>query len=126
MKNFIYSCYLVLLFSCGEEKEVDYLKEYYPYTNDAEQSILDKDFKNALQLYKKGFSNVNYIHSVDLYNAMQCAMRINKFEDTESIAKILFQRGLHLSKIKESNSYNSLPQEPVSYTHLTLPTIYSV
>ena len=57
-------------------------------------------------------------------------------EETSTAAQVLYQHGLNLNIVQEGLARAPMPQEPtvsateaprsVSYTHLTLPTIYSV
>ena len=69
--------------------------------------------------------------SADFTDALECAQRVialhpKKWQGYYWAAKVCFSNGSYESAERHVNFALSLKQDPVSYTHLTLPTIYSV
>jgi hypothetical protein len=92
------------------EKNNDSISSYYKYCYEAEDKIIAKDYKDAIDLYRKAFA-YNVPFEFDLKNAMQVA-----FQEKDSSAIIQFMK-IYLRKssknlkeiLKESDSKTKMP-----------------
>ncbi|MUV05091.1 hypothetical protein GN157_15340 [Flavobacterium rakeshii] len=69
-------------------------EQYNNFVNEAELSIVDGDYKQALEKYSKAFTETGIEFNIDLYNAAVCAHKQNNKEQFFLFADRLADKGV--------------------------------
>ena len=76
---------------------------YYQIVSDAENEIVEGDFKQALSLYEQAFESVAKPFGKDYFNAALCAARIKNDQMALLCIEKLMEKGVKLKRIKRKS-----------------------
>lgn len=80
-----YFCaYWMCLMTFTVQAQPDYTWDYYPKVNQAEMFIVEGNYQEALQVYQDAFASVSFSPSIDLYNAVVCALYLDEWPVAKS------------------------------------------
>ena len=82
------------------------LYKYYQLVNKAELSVIDSNFKKALQLFEKAFVYKQSPFAVDIYNAAVCAMMLKDYRKTSTYLTKVFEKGYSFANLKRYPAFN--------------------
>ncbi|MFD2248595.1 hypothetical protein [Pontibacter ruber] len=105
--------FLLFLWCCSlpsyaAADKADYVKVYYPTINQAELSILAKDYAAASELYKQAFAAVPEPFAKDYYNAAVCAMLLQDEKQTYAYLDRLVLKGVTLPYLAKQEVFKPL------------------
>lgn len=86
----------------------DYTKAYYPLVNKAELSILNRDYKAALEHYEQAFKAVPTPFARDYYNAAVCAMLLKNKKQSLAYLQHLATKGVSIDYLAAQPVFDSL------------------
>lgn len=86
----------------------DYTQVYHPVINEAELLVVDRDYQQALNTYKKAFAAVPSPFSRDYYNAAICALELQDRKQTFNYLEELVQKGVGLEYLEQQPVLDSL------------------
>jgi hypothetical protein len=89
-------------------KDKDYIKVYHPVIHEAEQLVVAKDYKAALDKYKDAFKAVPEPFARDYYNAAVCAMLTEDYDQTFRYLDELVLKGVELPFIRKQEVFKPL------------------
>ncbi|WP_299826070.1 hypothetical protein [uncultured Pontibacter sp.] len=98
----------LLLATTVSANDTDYTKEYYPTINQAELSILQKDYATALTLYQAAFKAVPSPFARDYYNAAVCAMLLKDKKQSVVYLEQLATKGVSIDYLGKQPVFDSL------------------
>ena len=81
----------------------NFIKNYYPYINKAEISIIDSNFKEAYINYEKAFKNVQSPFVKDIHNALICSIKLRYKESIYIHLKQMANKGLPFENLIKNN-----------------------
>ncbi|TAE73322.1 MAG: hypothetical protein EAZ85_07345 [Bacteroidetes bacterium] len=90
------------------QTKVNFITDYYPFTNKAEIYITKGEFENALEMYQKAFKNNTIGFSNDYENALHCALKIDKINIALEYAKQIATKGFDLNHFKKYKCFEKL------------------
>ncbi len=96
-----------VLFAKAEENP-DYVKVYFPTVNQAELSILEKDYAKALAYYEEAFKAVPSPFAKDIYNAAVCATLVQDQKKTFEYLDKLLLKGVSLPYLQRQQAFDTL------------------
>ena len=83
--------------------------------------------KLAMTLQIKLAIKLLQLNSIELQKEIDDKILANPFLESDVSSEVIYSTGDNIYDSKKTNNAESIDgYEPVSYTHLTLPTIYSV
>jgi hypothetical protein len=95
MKTFLFLLTLILFLNASAQKsEINYITSYYPIINRAELSIVDSNYSLALRTYDSAFAKTKRGFSKDLFNAMVCAIKIQRLDKAFVYCDSLIAKGV--------------------------------
>lgn len=83
---------------------------YYKSINQAELSIVELNFKQAYEIYRKTFAEFDKQHRTDLYNASLCAILTDSTQKAKLWMKKLITLGFTLSRF-DAKTFKRLPKK---------------
>ncbi len=86
----------------------DYVKAYYPTINQAELSIVEKDYAKALEYYEQAFNAVPTPFAKDIYNAAVCATLVNNEKAAFAYLDKLLLKGVSLPYLQRQQAFDTL------------------
>jgi hypothetical protein len=106
-------CALLFLLFCtfsslATPDNTDYAKAYHPIINQAELSILAKDYAAASDFYKQAFAAVPVPFAKDYYNAAVCAMLLQDEKQTYEYLDRLIDKGVSLPYLARQEAFQPL------------------
>jgi hypothetical protein len=103
---------LSLAFFNSNAQEVNYLKTYHPIINQAEVSIMDGKYKDALTTYEKAFTAVPKAFMKDYFNAAVCATYLGDATNTYKYLLEVAGKGISLDFIKDEPAFIGIQRDP--------------
>lgn len=104
------------------------VKNYFDYIHQAENFIVESNYKKALKYYKKAFKTPEISFNLDYQNALLCGCKLNDEEIIKKYFLILKQRNFNINKLKKycletisEDIWNSLDKKEVTPS---IDTIY--
>lgn len=90
---------------------VNYIKAYYPSTNKAELSIIESNYRNALDNYETAFKNVPKGLMKDYFNAAVCATYLGDASATYKYLLEVAAKGISLDFVKAESTFATIQQD---------------
>jgi hypothetical protein len=105
--------FLLTIFSAkSQNPEANYLKVYHPVINIAEKSVMDNNYKAALEAYQKAFAAVPKAFMKDYFNAAVCATYLGDATNTYKYLLEVANKGISLDFIKDETAFIGIQQDP--------------
>lgn len=93
MKKLIFILIISFLWGVESFAQGDFTRIYHPIINEAELSIVDTNYFEALDFYKEAFANVKKPFAKDYYNAAICASMAGKLSLTFDYLEKIVEKG---------------------------------
>lgn len=93
-------------------QDVNYIKSYHPSINKAELSVVDANYKEALENYQKAFAAVPRGFMKDYFNAAVCATYLGDATNTYKYLLEVASKGISLDFIKDEAAFIGIQQDP--------------
>jgi hypothetical protein len=103
-------CFLLTI-SLAKAQEVNYLKVYYPTINAAEKTVIDGNYRLALEVYQKAFAAVPKAFMKDYFNAAVCATYAGDATNTYKYLLEVAGKGISLDFVKQESAFIGIQRD---------------
>ena len=109
-KIFSIFCFLLTIF-LAKAQDVNFLKVYYPFINAAEKTVVDGNYRAALEIYQKAFAAVPKGFMKDYFNAAVCATYSGDASNTYKYLLEVAGKGISLDFVKQESAFIGIQRD---------------